>query len=96
MKIKGVAESGNVYLDGIPLFAKKSQSYLNLNPDSFAWGDNSSGSAQLAFAILLEHYGAPIDAIEQYKEFQRKFITPLPKGKDFEIEIHAWPLSSFN
>lgn len=96
MKIKGIAKSGNVYLNGVPLFPKKSQGYLNLNPDGFAWGDNSSGSAQLAFAILLEHYGAPISAIEQYEEFQTKFITPLPKGKDFEIEIHTWKPSSLN
>ncbi|HBH49669.1 MAG TPA: hypothetical protein DDX98_13570 [Bacteroidales bacterium] len=69
---------------------------MNLNPDGFAWGENSNGSAQLALAILIEYYGAPIDAIEQYKELQKKFITPLPKEKDFEIEIHAWQPPSLN
>ena len=96
MKIKGLAKSGNVYLDGVPLFAEKSQGYLNLNPDGFAWGDESNGSAQLALAILLEYYGTPIDAIENYKDFQRRFIVPLEQGKDFEIEILAWKSQSPN
>ena len=91
-----MAKTGNVYLDGVPLFPKKSQGYLNLNTDGFAWGDKCTGSAQLAFAILLEHYGAPIDSIERYEEFQKKFITPLPKGKDFEIQVHNWQPPSLN
>ena len=89
MKIKGLAKSGNVYLDGEPLFAEKSQGYLNLNLEGFSWGDEGSGSAQLALAILLEHYGAPIDAIDNYKDFLLRFIAPLPNGEDFEIEIHV-------
>ena len=89
MKIKGMAKSGNVYLNGEPLFAERSQGYLNLNPKGFSWGGEGNGSAQLALAILLEHYGAPIDAIDEYKDFLRKFIAPLPKGEDFEIDIHV-------
>jgi hypothetical protein len=96
MKIKGIAKSGNVYLDGEPLFAEKSQGYLNLNPDGFAWGDESNGSAQLALAILLEYYGAPIDAIDNYKDFLRRFIAPLHPGRDFEIEVHTWKPQSLN
>lgn len=96
MKIKGIASTRQVYLNGIVLRPVKSQGYINLNPDGFAWGDNSSGSGQLALAILLEHYGAPINAIEQYEDFMRQFITPLPKGKDFEIEIHTWKPPSLN
>ena len=91
-----MAKSGNVYLDDVPLFAEKSQGYLNLSPEGFSWGDESSGSAQLALAILLEHYGAPIEAIEEHQEFLRRFIAPLPKGKDFEIEIHPWKPLSLN
>lgn len=96
MRIKGMTKSGNVYLDDVPLFAEKSQGYLNLSPEGFSWGDESDGSQQLALAILLEHYGTPMIAIEEYQDFLRRFIVLLPKGKDFEIEIHAWKPSSLN
>ena len=96
MKIKGMAKSGNVYIDDLPLFAEESQGFLNLSPEGFSWGDESDGSAQLALAILIDHYGAPIDAIDEYSEFLTKFIAPLPKGEDFEIEIHQWKLPSLN
>ncbi len=96
MKIKGSIKSGNIYLNDIPIFAEKSQGYLNLNPEGFSWGDESNGSAQLALAILLEHYGTPMNAIEEYQDFLRRFIAPLPKGKDFKIEIHTWKPASLN
>jgi len=96
MKIKGISSTRKVYLNGVELRPVKSQGYINLNPDGFAWGDSSKGSEQLALAILLEHYGAPIDAIEEYEDFMRKFITPLPKDKDFETEIHSWKPPSLN
>lgn len=96
MKIKGIAKTGKVYLNGAELQPAKSLRYNNLSREGFSWGDNSSGSAQLAFAILLEHYGAPISAIEQYEEFQIKFISPLKRGQDFEIEINTWKPGSLN
>lgn len=96
MRIKGKASTRQVYLNGVELLPTKSQGYINLNPAGFAWGDSSSGSAQLALAILLEHYGAPINAIEQYEDFKEKFITPLKTGNDFEIEINPWKPSSLN
>lgn len=96
MKIKGIANTRQVYLNGLELLPVRSQGYINLSPNGFGWGDNSGGSAQLALAILLEHYGAPIDAIEQYEDFKEKFITPLKTDKDFEIEIQTWKQSSLN
>ena len=57
---------------------------------------NRMTEAQLAFAILLEHYGTPINAIDDYEDFKVRFITPLKIGRDFDIEIHPWKSPSLN
>ena len=51
---------------------------------------------QLRRKILVKHYGAPINDIEDYLEFLSRFIAPLPKGKDFEIRVHAWNPPAIN
>lgn len=96
MKIKGIAKTRKVFLNGIELSPKKSQGYLNLSPGGFGWGDADPASAQLALAILLEHYSVPIAAIEEYEEFSQRHIATLKKGTDFDIEIHAWKQQSLN
>ena len=55
------------------------------------WGSESAGSAQLAFAILLAHRGIPVDAIAEYKNFQKDVITKLKKGEDFDFAFNFWP-----
>ena len=49
-------------------------------------GDESSGSAQLAFAILFGALGVPIDEIDEYEDFKSKFITPLKMGRTSRLK----------
>lgn len=96
MKIKGIAKTRKVFLNGVELSPKKSQGYRNLSLSGFGWGEAGPASAQLALAILLEHYSVPIAAIEECEEFSQRFIVTLKKGEDFDIEIHAWKQQSLN
>ena len=96
MKIKGIAKTRKIFLNGSELSPKKSQGYLNLSPSGFGWGDTGPASAQLALAILLEHYSVPIAALTEYDEFSQRFIASLKTGEDFDIEIHAWKQQSLN
>lgn len=82
-KLKGIATTRTVYLDGEYLSPGRSQEMKNHSPDGFNWGYGGSGPSQLALAIMLELTGDP----KGYQDFKWKYITELPQGKDFEIEF---------
>lgn len=90
MRIKGIARTGKVYLDGVELLPAKSLGYARFSPKGFAWGDESSGSKQLALAICLEFCSPPISAIDKHEDFMRQYIAPQKMGQDFEFELHTW------
>jgi Family of unknown function (DUF6166) len=49
--------------------------WVNHSPTGFEWGYLGSGPAQLAFAILLDHYGAPGPALLFYQDFKEHVIA---------------------
>jgi hypothetical protein len=51
--------------------------YLNKSPTGFNWGYPGSGPAQLAFAILLDHYGSPGPALLFFQDFKEQVIAML-------------------
>jgi DNA topoisomerase IB len=55
--------------------------YVNHSPTGFEWGFLGSGPAQLAFAILLDHYGAPGPALLFYQDFKEREIATLNHDK---------------
>ena len=64
----------------------------NHSPTGFAWSYSGSGPSQLALAILLNEFGDPVWALQNYQEFKNEFIGPLPKA-DWVIEgeqIRVW------
>ena len=86
IKVRGVAATREVYLNGKLLKPSKSQRVRNHSPDGFNWGYGGSGPAQLALAILLEVM--PKDkALRIYQDFKFKVVAGWPQGTDFEEEI---------
>lgn len=85
VKIKGISDSGVVFINDHLLNPQKSQAIRNHSPDGFSWGYAGSGPAQLALAILLELYSEEY-AMQHYQEFKNNVIAKLPQ-EDFEIEI---------
>ncbi len=61
----------------------------NHSPTGFEWGYQGSGPAQLALAILIDHYDFlddPVEAAqEHYQEFKRRAIAVLPRDSDWEM-----------
>jgi len=59
---------------------------INHSPTGFCWGYNGSGPAQLALAILLEHFGGDqVRAKSLYQDFKSNVIANLPMDSDFEL-----------
>lgn len=83
IKLKGIAETRQVWLNGKLLDPKPSQKVRNHSPDGFNWGYGGSGPAQLALAICIELYGRP----ENYQDFKFEYISKLPNGEDFDVTI---------
>jgi hypothetical protein len=59
--------------------------YINHSPTGFAWGYLGSGPAQLAFAILLDHFGDVARATWYYQDFKFRVIAMLPVAEPWEI-----------
>ncbi|MBZ5660022.1 MAG: DUF6166 domain-containing protein [Acidobacteriia bacterium] len=58
----------------------------NHSPTGFCWGYGGSGPAQLALAILLEHFhGDQERALALYQDFKWKVIAGLPQDQDFVL-----------
>jgi len=51
--------------------------YVNHSPTGFEWGYLGSGPAQLAFAILLDHFGAAGEALLFYQDFKVHIVSML-------------------
>jgi hypothetical protein len=58
--------------------------WVNHSPTGFNWGYLGSGPAQLAFAILLDHFGAPGQALLFYQEFKEHVIANF-NGNRWEL-----------
>lgn len=59
---------------------------VNHSPTGFCWGYCGSGPAQLALAIMLEHFGGDKQAaLSMYQDFKFKVIAGLPMDSDFEL-----------
>ncbi len=58
----------------------------NHSPTGFCWGYNGSGPAQLALAILLDHFSGDRDrALSLYQDFKSKVVSRLPIDEDFVL-----------
>lgn len=57
-------------LDPLP-----SQKIRNHSPDGFQWGYGGSGPAQLALAILLDHFGDEARAQKYYQRFKFRAVA---------------------
>jgi hypothetical protein len=88
MIIAGICykNENRIHLDGQYLDPGPSQKLRNHSPTGFNWGYGGSGPAQLALAILLDHFGENI-AQEYYQAFKWQFVATWPMGKPFEVEI---------
>lgn len=72
--------------DGKELDLNASLKVVNHSPTGFCWGYAGSGPAQLALAILLEHFnGDKGRALAIYQEFKDAVIARLPMDDDFEL-----------
>lgn len=54
----------------------------NHSPDGFEWGYGGSGPAQLALAILCEHFGDKVLAQAWYQQFKFRVIAAI-KSDEF-------------
>ena len=73
---------------------ERSQRVKNHSPDGFNCGYAGSGSAQLAFAILLEVTNDEAKALAHYQDFKFQLIAAITRQTtNWEIEeqkIIAW------
>lgn len=84
-KLKGHWSTKRVWLDGIEIDPYPSQLIYKHSPEGFNWGYGGSGPAQLALAISLELFPAPI-AIRLYQYLKCKVIAKLPK-RDVHVKV---------
>ncbi len=82
-KLRGKADTRDVWLDDKLLTPEESQQYRNHSPDGFSWGYGGSGPAQLALAVMLEVKGEAFG----YQEFKWNEIARLNVDENFEIEF---------
>ncbi len=88
MKVyKGTIDSGEmnweVTVDDKPLPFRLD--LANHSPDGFSWGYSGSGCAQLALAMLANHFGDDEKALNLYQDFKFACIVKFPMNKGFEI-----------
>ena len=76
-----------VYVDGKSL--PPCFDLVNHSPSGFEWGYGGSGPAQLAFAILFDHYGGDkVQTESQYQMFKFAFIA--------NIKLDEWSITTTN
>lgn len=56
----------------------------NHSPSGFSWGYNGSGPAQLALAILAEHYDEDT-AVDHYQQFKRDVVARRDGDERFVV-----------
>lgn len=49
----------------------------NHSPTGFEWGYGGSGPAQLALALLADHFGDDDEAVEWHQDFKRAVVAKL-------------------
>ena len=70
-----------VTVDGKPL--PLHDEVRRLSPNGFEWSFEGPEPAQLALAILVDHFGRPEPALEHYQAFMREMIAEL--GNEWEL-----------
>lgn len=93
IRIDGILETKQVFIDGEELSPEPSRELYNHSPDGFNWGYGGSGPAQLALAILLWYLGNSDRgrriALKLYQEFKSDFVAKLPQSnftRKFSLE----------
>jgi hypothetical protein len=76
--------AADVTVDGQPLNPRLD--LWNHSPTGFEWGYGGSGPAQLALAILADHFGDDEQAFNFHHRFKWAVIAELPK--------RSWTLTS--
>jgi hypothetical protein len=67
----------DVTVDGFPLNPRLD--LWNHSPSGFEWGYGGSGPAQLALALLADHFGNNDRALALYQSFKSAVVAKLPK-----------------
>lgn len=71
---------------GKTLSLEASLRIVNHSPTGFCWGYNGSGPAQLALAILLDHFNGDRErAVALHQDFKFEVISKLPMDNDFVL-----------
>ena len=83
--IQGHWRTREVYLAGGRLNPSESLAVARHSPDGFGWGDDDSGAAQLALAILLRATDRET-AVAHYQAFKWDVIAKLPQ-EDFSLHL---------
>ena len=62
------------------------------SPTGFEWGYGGSGPAQLALALLLDHFGSADVAQQRYQDFKFAVVGRMPKDEWqlTDAEITMW------
>ena len=68
-----------VTINGVPLNPRLN--LRNHSPTGLEWGYGGSGSAQLALAILADHFGDGQQALNLYQRFKWAVIAELPRKR---------------
>lgn len=68
-----------VTVDGKPLNPRLD--LYNHSPTGFEWGYCGSGPAQLALAILADHFSNDEQALNVYQRFKWEVVAELPKRR---------------
>ena len=70
-----VGHAVEVTVDGRPLNPRLD--LWNHSPTGFEWGYGGSGPAQLALALLAEHFDDDDQALSHYQSFKRQVVAGL-------------------
>lgn len=89
MRIEGIFETREVFVDGKQLLPDASQKVYNHSPDGFNWGYGGSGPAQLALALCLLVFDKET-ALRSYQTFKWKVIARLHGGFLIDIDLKEW------
>jgi hypothetical protein len=89
MKIRGIYNTRQIFVNGEELLPAESQKVWNHSPGGFSWGYGGSGPAQLALAILLVFLPRE-QAVSIYQDFKWEVIAALDRDFEIEIDLKKW------
>lgn len=84
--IHGIAETRQVFINGVELLPDRSLELRRHSPDGFAWGYGGSGPAQLALALLLHFTNDKLFSSRYYQMFKSDILVPMDIDLDFRIK----------